>query len=142
GSDLATLAVTASGQIERADMFGGTLSDAAVDVQIDRGQLRGTYDGRFATIDPAIAFEDPRFSARLTGEGRVRFDIRDLMLRTPLLDDYTVEGTATFDHSTIRDIPIDAGAVQARLSSGDLLIDSATVASDEFDARASGVLVL
>ena len=85
GTDRGTLTLTGGGRLARAEMFSGTLSDADVSIGIDRGTLRASFDGRFAAIDPAIPFADPRLTSSLTGSGRVNATVRDLLTRTVAL---------------------------------------------------------
>ena len=58
GSGTETLALTADGRISRAELFRGVLSDADVSLDIERGTLRGAFNGRMAGVDPAIPFAD------------------------------------------------------------------------------------
>src|SRR5206468_1809838 len=118
GSDAATLALTGGGQLRRAEMFRGTLSDANVSIEIEQGTLRASYDGRFEHIDPSVPFapaanhsepvsttggppsdgdgdprlpSDPRLRAWLTGTGRVAATIRNpLTSEATTLADYDV----------------------------------------------------
>jgi hypothetical protein len=52
GTSRETLALTGGGRLARADLFDGTLSDADVSIEIDRGTLRASYNGGWSTIDP------------------------------------------------------------------------------------------
>jgi autotransporter translocation and assembly factor TamB len=142
GTDSASLTLTADGRLERADVFHGTLTDAAITVAIDAGTLSGTYDGAFDTLDPSIPFEDARYKAALSGTGRVRYEVRDLLLRSPELGDYTVEGDLKLRHSSIHDVAVDDGILMATLADSRLQITSAAARSTEFDASGSGTVVL
>ena len=64
GTSAATLTLTGGGRLTSAELFKGTLSDADVSVEIDRGTLKATYDGRLDRIDPSIPFADPRLRRR------------------------------------------------------------------------------
>jgi hypothetical protein len=103
-----------------------------VSIGLDRGTLQASFDGRFATIDPAVPFMDPRLKSSLTGTGRVTATVRDLLLRPVSLPDYDVRGTLALAPSIIRDIPIDSATLDATLADSTL-----TVA----DARATGAAV-
>jgi len=127
-----TLTLTGGGRLTRAELFSGTLSDADVSIGLDRGTLQASFDGRFATIDPAMPFLDPRLKSSLTGTGRVTATVRDLLLRPVSLPDYDVRGTLSLGPSIIRDIPIDSATLDATLADSTL-----TVA----DARATGAAV-
>ena len=127
-----TLTLTGGGRLARAELFSGTLSDADVSIGLDRGTLQASFDGRFATIDPAMPFMDPRLKSSLTGTGRVTATVRDLLLRPVSLPDYDVRGTLSLGPSIIRDIPIDSATLDATLADSTL-----TVA----DARATGAAV-
>src|SRR5437588_12192870 len=116
GSDVQTLALTADGRFSRGDLFHGVLSDADVSMQIDHGTLRSSFNGRFAGIDPAIAFADPRLSASLTGCADVRTTVRDLLARSPSLADYEVTGRLALQTSTIRGIRLDTGTLDSTLA--------------------------
>src|SRR4029077_4221751 len=97
-----------------------------------RGAVRAWVVGRFATIDPAVPFMDPRLKSSLTGTGRVTATVRDLLLRPVSLPDYDVRGTLSLAPSTIRDVPIESATLDATLADSTL-----TVA----DARATGAAV-
>jgi len=127
-----TLTLTGGGRLTRAELFSGTLSDADVSIGLDRGTLQASFDGRFATIDPAMPFMDPRLKSSLTGTGRVTATVRDLLLRPVSLPDYDVRGTLSLGPSIIRDIPIDSATLDATLADSTL-----TVA----EARATGAAV-
>src|SRR4029079_15220267 len=71
GTDRDSLVLTGGGRLYNAHMFGGLLSDADVSVSIDGGTLRAHYDGSFRSVDPAIAFDDPQWKAKLSGRGDV-----------------------------------------------------------------------
>ena len=72
GTDAATMWLSGRGRSIRADVFDGALADADVSVEIADGSLHASYDGRLEHINPAIAFQDERFSASLTGTGSGR----------------------------------------------------------------------
>jgi hypothetical protein len=87
-----TLTLTGGGRLTRAELFSGTLSDADVSISLDRGTLQASFDGRFATIDPAVLHADPLAEVVADGTGRVTATVRDL-LRPVSLPDYDVRGT-------------------------------------------------
>src|SRR4029079_14574742 len=83
GSDRQSLHLVAGGRLTRASLFGGRLTDADVTLDIADGTLAASFNGQLASIRPSIALADPRFDALLTGSGRVRMSVRDLLLRSP-----------------------------------------------------------
>ena len=83
GADRESLVLTAGGRLDRADLFHGRLSAADVTLAISGGTLTAAYNGQLSTIDPAVALEDARFAASLTGAANVRTTVRDLLTRTP-----------------------------------------------------------
>ncbi len=105
-ADRDSLTLTASGRLARADLFHGRLFDADVTIDIHAGTLRSTYNGQFSTIDPAIALEDPRMAASLTGSANVRTTVRDLLTRTPAAADYDIDGAIDLQASSIRGIDL------------------------------------
>jgi hypothetical protein len=138
GTDRATLALTGGGHLARANLFKGTLSDAEVSIEIADGTLRASYDGRFAGIDPAIPFDNPRLDARLTGSGRVDATVRDLLTRTPMLADYDVRGTMDVRESVVHDFQVDAAKVDATLSGSHLRLAQFDVAGPALAGHGSG----
>ena len=120
GTSLAALTLNGGGRLARAEVFRGRLFDAQVTVDISNGSLAGTYDGSFSSLDPAVPFADPRFDASLTGSGRARFAVRDLLVRPPTLADYDVDGTFQLHDSVVRDLMMTSATGSARLVDGAL----------------------
>jgi len=102
------------------------------------GVLTATYDGRLAQIDPAIALDDPRFSASLTGHADMRTTVRDLLARTPTLADYDIIATARLDESIVRTVPIESGLFRGALHDGVLRIDELQTAGSAVAGRVAG----
>lgn len=142
GSDAATMVLTGGGRVARAELFKGVLSDGDVSIDISDGTVRGSYNGGLAGIDPAVPFEDPRFDASLTGSGRVAVTARDLLTRDTRLADYEVEGALTLRPSTVRNLHVDRGQLEASLSNSTLRISRMELAGPELDGTANGTLSL
>lgn len=140
GFDRVTLAMTAGGRLFRADMFHGTLSDADVSLSIANGTLTASYAGAFQSIDPAIAFADPRWAATLTGTGTVSATVRDLLVRDVTLDDYEVTGSMTMKASTVRGLPFDRARVDATLRGSQLALQHLEAAGPAIEGRGTGTL--
>jgi autotransporter translocation and assembly factor TamB len=140
GTSAATLALTGGGRLTSADLFKGTLSDADVSIGIEGGTLRASYDGRLATIDPAVPFADPRVAASLTGTGTVTATVRDLLTRTTTLEDYDVSGGLTLVRSTIRDFQLDAASVTATLRDANVRVTQLDLRGPAIDAHGQGTV--
>jgi autotransporter translocation and assembly factor TamB len=138
GTDRETMALTGGGHLALAEMFHGTLSDAEVGVTIDGGTLSASYAGRFTRIDPAIALDDPRFTATLTGSADMRTTVRDLLTRSPELADYEIAGTAALDGSVVRGVTLDRAAFQGALRDGVLQVARLDVQGPAIAATGSG----
>jgi len=138
GTSAATLALTGGGHLSQADLFKGTLSDAAVTIAIADGTLRASYDGHLVGIDPSIPFTDPRLEASLTGDGRVTATVRDLLTRTVALGDYDVSGTLSLNRSRVRDFQLDAASVDATLRDSTLTIARLDVRGPALEGRGNG----
>ena len=142
GTARATMTLTASGRLAKATLFHGTMSDADVSLQIDRGTLQARYDGRFEGIDPAIPFEDPRWKAALSGTGAMTTTVRDLLIRDVTLDDYDITGSLQLGSSIVRDIAFDRGRVEGTLRGPVLSLRQLEAAGDTIEGRGSGTLAL
>ncbi len=142
GTDRATLALTGSGRLARANLFKGTLADADVSIDIAGGTLRASYDGSFAGIDPAVPFADPRLDATLTGSGHVRATVRDLLNRPATLADYDVRGTMSLGPSVVRDMHIDTAAVDATLADSQLRVARLDLTGPAIAGHGSGLVAL
>ena len=141
GTDRATLKLTGSGRISHAELFRGTLADADVTIAIDRGTLAASYDGRIARVDPSIPFADSRFAASLTGTGRVKATVHDLLTATETrLEDYDVTGALALQQSTVRGVPLDRATLDASLREATLTIARAETAGSAIEGRATGTL--
>lgn len=142
GTARETMTITASGRLARAALFHGTMSDADVSLQIDRGSLQAGYNGRFEGIDPAIPFDDPRWKAALSGTGAMTATVRDLLIRDVTLDDYDVTGSLQLGPSTVRDVAMARGQVDATLRGPSLSLRQLEAAGDTIEGRGSGTLAL
>jgi autotransporter translocation and assembly factor TamB len=138
GSDPATMRLRGSGRVDRADIFGGRLFGATVSVEIADGSLKGSFEGDLSGIDPAIFVTDPRLAASLTGTGRIAIDVRDLLLRSPTLEDYTIDVDLRLADSSAGTVRFDRAEVAARLSDRSLSIARFTGRGPMLDVEASG----
>jgi hypothetical protein len=142
GADSATMTLKGGGRLTRADLFGGLLSDADVNVSIASGSLTASYDGGFTGVNPALAFDDPRFDASLSGTGSATIAVRDLLTQTTTLADYDISGTAALVASTARGVQLDKAEATARLSNQTLQVDRVVVTSPILDGSGSGSIEL
>jgi hypothetical protein len=141
GTGAASLTLSGGGRLARADIFHGTFSDADVSIEIDRGTLRATYDGRLANVDPAVPLADPRLQASLTGSGRFAATVRELMTsQATTLSDYDISGTLALVSSTVRDLPIDRADVEASLRDSTLTITRLDLEGPAVAGNASGTV--
>jgi autotransporter translocation and assembly factor TamB len=139
GSGAESMKIDGGGHLTRADMFDGRLLDADVSLHIAGGSLTGSYSGELSNINTEKAFDDPRFAGTLTGRTTASFAVRDLLVRTTELADYTVDGTLEVSKSTLRGLAIDTGAVRATLTGTTLNIASLNM-TGPVDGSGSGVL--
>lgn len=143
GSDLATMRLEGGGHVTRADIFDGTLSDGETAISIENGTLTGSYDGRLSQINPAIAMDDPRYDARLNGSGSGTVTVAELLIRSPELNDYTVNANLQLSSgSEVRGVPIDRGAAVARMAGSTLTFDSLSLEGPALALTANGALEL
>ena len=142
GNDRRTMTLTGGGRLTRGEFFEGNLSDAMVAVEIGEGTLRASYDGRLDRVNPAIPMGDRRYAAALTGTGRARFRVEDLLVETPALDDYFIEAELLVDGSRVHGIPVERGAVTATLSDSSLNVAALEIAGEPISGRGAGVLEL
>jgi autotransporter translocation and assembly factor TamB len=144
GASAADLTLTGGGRLTSAEIFSGTLSDADVSVDIDRGTLKASYNGRLERIDPSVPFDDPRLAASLTGTGTLQATVRELLTRTtPLtIADYDISGTLALRQSKLRDIDIDTGRATATLRDSTLTVTEMQIAAPALEGRVSGRLGL
>lgn len=142
GSDLATMRLTGGGRLDEATLFSGRLADADVTVAIANGSLEGTYVGELHGIDPRIPMQDPLYDARVTGRANARFAVRDLLLRAPLLDDYTIDATVDMRDSVVRNVAVTRGSVTSALANGTMRIDRLETRGPGADLQANGRLEL
>ena len=142
GSELGTMVLNGGGRLEEANLFDGRLTSANVSISIANGSLEGTYDGELVHVDPSIAMADPLYSAHLSGHGRGRVHVRDLLVRSPELNDYTVDATLAVNGSVVRGIEVTHGDVQASIADGTLHIARLVTAGPGVELDASGTLEL
>ncbi len=139
GADLASMTLTGGGRLARAELFNGRLEDADVSVHIAAGSLEATYDGRFSSVNPSLALADPRFEGSLSGTGRARIAVRDLLVRSPLLADYDIDATASLTSSTARGVQLDSSSIDASLADSVLTVRRVQVAGPAIDAQGAGI---
>ena len=142
GSDAASLTLSTNGVVSDARLFGGTVSDADVSLDIEHGTLATTFRGQIAAVDPSIAFADPQLSASLTGTVDARFTAPDFLAPTTTLADYVAGGHAIMTGSVVRGIPVDTATVDATLTDGRLTLAQLAVAGPAIAGTASGVIPL
>jgi len=142
GSGLATMVLNGGGRLEDAGLFDGHLTGADVSIAIANGSLEGTYDGELVRVDPSIAMADPLYAAHLSGHARGRVAVRDLLVRSPELTDYTVDATLAVTESVVRGIEVSHGEVEASIADGTLHITRLATNGPGVDLRASGTLEL
>jgi hypothetical protein len=142
GSQAATMTLAGSGRISRADLFDGRLTEGDVTIRIQGGSLEASYDGGLSTINPAVAFGDRRYDASLSGTARARVSVRDLIVRSPTIFDYTIDAAAALMPSRIRTLRVDSGNLASTLANGTLNIASIHVVSSAIDLQATGALEL
>jgi hypothetical protein len=118
GSDRASLVLKGGGRIARAALFGGSIADADVTIDLDHRAMHASFDGRFDRINPSVAFGDSRVNGALAGAAHVRTSVRDLLAPTISLTDYTIDGSATLRRSTLRGVLLDEARFQGSLSGG------------------------
>jgi autotransporter translocation and assembly factor TamB len=142
GTDRTTMVLAGGGRLHRGDFFEGTLSDADVDVMIEQGSLRASFDGSFSKVNPAIPLNDERFAAVMSGSGRARFAVRDLLLRSPELSDYDIDASLNLGGTSTRGVQIDTGRVETHLAGGTLRLRSLQLTGPAVDLQASGAIEL
>lgn len=134
-----TMRLDGGGRLARADLFGGELHDADVSIHIADGSLSGTYEGRLAKVDTERALADPSFAGTITGSARAAFSVRDLLLRTTTIDDYTVEGTLDAEESVVRGLSIYRGSVTGAMDGSTLHVTNLRT-EGPIDMTGSGVI--
>lgn len=140
GADRQTMTLAGGGRLARGTFFEGVLADADVEVQIEAGSLHASYDGRLTNVNPAIPLADPRFAATLSGSGRARFAVRDLLIRSPQLSDYDIDTSLSLEGSRTRGVQIDHGQISARLADGSLNVSSVQLTGPALDAQGEGIV--
>ena len=142
GSDRESMTLEASGRIARAVLFHGAVDDADVALTIAAGSLTTSFNGRFSQIDPAVALADPRFTAVLSGTADVKTTVKDLLVRTPTLHDYDIDGTLALDGSKVRGFPINRLTASAALRDGTLRVASLEASGPALTGSGTGVVSL
>ncbi|HWW82803.1 MAG TPA: translocation/assembly module TamB domain-containing protein, partial [Vicinamibacterales bacterium] len=143
GGDRAMLTLTANGRISQADLFGGSLSNADVSLEIDGGTLGASYSGTLMGVNPAVPFADSRFESTLTGSLTMATKVRNLLTSdTTTLSDFDVSGAMSLEPSTLRGFRVDSGNVQATLRDRTLLIPSINVKSSALDGHGAGKVAI
>jgi hypothetical protein len=138
GTDRASLKLAGGGRLKRAEMFGGQIIDADVTVDISSGTLTTSFNGRVTSIDPAVALEDQRFKALITGSANLRLSVRDLLLRSPAQTDFDIDGTAGLDASTVRGVEIATAHVDGAFRNGIATIRHVDATGPAFEALGAG----
>lgn len=141
GTDRESLTLSGGGRLAGANLFHGRLHDADVTLDISGGTLRTSYNGRFSTIDPAIALDDPRMAASLTGSANVRTTVRDLLTRTPQAPDYDIDGVVDLGPSSARGVEITRAYVEGRLREAIATLTRVDVTAPAIEGCGTGTIV-
>lgn len=142
GSALATLTLDGGGRLSSASIFEGQLSEADITVSIANGSLTGRYDGRLFRVNPAVAMNDPRYEAQLSGSGRGEVHVRNLLTRDVTIEDYTARAALTLRDATLRGIAITSGDVDAVLEGATLSLPRVLLRAPGLDLEGRGSLEL
>ena len=142
GSDPATMTLSGGGRLTRANLFGGSLTEADVSIEIAGGSLVGTYEGAIDGVNPALAFEDETFTAVLKGSGRARVAIPGLLVRDVGIEDYSIDASLSLADSSIRGVPLAALTGSAALKNATLTLTDVRAGGDAISGGASGTLGL
>ncbi len=142
GSELATMTLEGGGRLASASVFEGQLSDADVSVSIAEGSLTGRYDGRLFRVNPAVAMDDPRFQAQLTGLGRGDVHVLHLLTGEVTLDDYTAHASLALRDAEVRGVVVTTGEVEATLERSTLSASRLVLGAPGADLEARGSLEL
>ena len=140
GTDRAQLTLTGGGRLARANLFGGSLSDADVTIDIDRGTLRASFNGRLNGIEPSIPLADQRFAASVSGSADVRTAVRDLLIRTPEVSDYDIGGSINIEASDVRGLHVDKGRIDGTFHDGVATLTRVDVTSPAIEGHGTGTL--
>jgi translocation and assembly module TamB len=142
GADPATMTLAGGGHLTRANLFGGTLSNADVFLDIEGGSLGAAYIGRFDDVNPALAFDDARFDAKLNGRGTTTIEVPNLFTAEPDISAYSVSADLELRASVVRGIPFDTALVDAELDSGRLSGDITNITGPAIEGTLGGELQL
>src|SRR5206468_4020532 len=94
--------------------------------------------GRITNVNPALALDDERYDASLTGSGIGEVAVQDLLVRSPELKDYQITAEVMLDRSRVRTIALDAATLAATLNDGTLAIDQFHGTGPTIDLQATG----
>jgi autotransporter translocation and assembly factor TamB len=142
GADPATMTLSGGGRLARADLFGGTLTEADVSIEIGDGSLVGMYNGTLDGVNPALAFQDETFAASLTGLGKGRVSVPGLLVRDVGFADYTVDAELSLEQSEVRGIAFERLAGTAALNNGTLTLTNLVAEGEALTGSASGTVGL
>jgi autotransporter translocation and assembly factor TamB len=140
GFDPRTMTLSGGGRLARAGLFDGTLSEADVSIEIASGSLVGMYDGLVDGVNPAVAFQDDTFTASLTGFGKARVAVPELLLREVGIADYEIDAALSLNASSVRGIPFRTLTGSAALKNGTLTLADVVGDGDAVTGGASGTL--
>lgn len=142
GADAGTMTLAGGVHLARANLFEGALTEADVSIAIAGGSLTASYSGSFSSLNPAIALDDPRFAASLSGAGRASITVRDLFVRTPSLGDYDVDGRVSLTASAVRGLRLDSGTIVATLADQLVTVTTMRVEGPAIEGEGAGAVAL
>lgn len=142
GAEASTMSLSATGRVFEARVFGGRLLDGAMSTEVAAGTIEATYDGALEAIDPSLATGNANYSARLTGSGRGRLRVRDLMVREARLLDYTAQAVLSARASTVGGLSVERGTLDVSLADGQLDVTQLEVEGPALAGDARGRVAL
>ena len=118
GSALDDLTVDVKGTGVTAALFGGTVAEMALDLQVRNDSLSGTGRGRFERIDPEAMATGSRVTGVLNGQFDLTGSMPGLFDTGFQLDLSTLRGSASLTASRINAVDVESASVAGDIDTG------------------------
>ena len=141
GTTLDRMGLDATGTLDGARVFGGTLTKMAYEAHLANGALSGRATGEFRDLDPGQIFGNPKLQGKASGSVDATYSIKNTA--APITPDaIAADGRLTLTPSEIGGLQIDAAEIQGQYADQRGTLRQLNLKGPDLEVTASGPIAL